>query len=1188
MSKPNFFADQDVLNFLLGMQYDENAKPEMDLTVNFLDMPFWFSLKNEKQSRSLTVYKQTESYSKDEKLAVFAASVVLDDVSGQTQVKAPQGLRENMASFYLACRNLSLFARKNGLEQLWGSSDPEQSGILLSVKGGMLRWRLLSGANRPELSVEQMHSGTIQMSQPMNEPEDRPETDVMSLEEKIAKAEGGDRLAMAQLAQAYLNGNDEVEQDAAKAAYWYWKETELQDSEGAFNLGLLYAKGLGVKRDFERAAAWMAQAVSWGNPDGAGPAKQYYALAESQKKAEAGDAKAMAELAAGFMALGETLDQAGAGEDYKLCLRWAQKAVDAGCADGYWPLALAYEHGRGVQKDDRKAVEYYRKGAELGNAACQHSYGCRLIKGEGVKKNAAQARRLFEQSADQGYDLAREALDHMNETGEGAEPDEKNELESFEKACEAEPNNAELMRNVGFQFTNLMNDPAKWPYAVERAAYWLRKAADLGDETAAKGADLYEEILELYKEGKIKAGTSLSGCMVIMSSQPEKKDRPQKKVQTWENRDREAEAKLQQEDERQKAEEKRRQEEERRKAEEKRRQEEERRKAEEKRRQDEERRRAEEKRRQEGQQNAVRAGEKTMLAKVDAALAKARKAGAEYEVDAMMIERRVSRTTININSPSSLNELRSIVRECASACDKLYLAYQNLIQELDSELRACLAHNPGAYAVRAVVGTISWLNEESKIQNNYAAQFDGIDLGQIVRKEYLPRPESLAVERYWKTQYSAIPNKGDAESRWNEKLREHKRLASQEESNARDNRRKAEQETRDLIKNFKQEEKEKVDRENEARKREFQAQYSAIRERMEYGRPARDLLFFRAFNYGYVTMDGAAHINYDENHVGCVVRRMHDLKQLVVLSVGVVGLDKNGRCQLSNIDADSQRKYGLSACARWRNVRKIAACNASNQVIGLLEDGHCVATTPDYDAGVHRVSSWSNIVDIVCEQYYAAGLRNDGTVVISGEGNIADNLRKIYSGQKDILAIFPYSTWHVAALKADGTILPDIAEMKEPAMAAKNIVAIARNTHGPVFLQADGTVVATKDCIGGWGGQKTEGYPVKPLKKVVALYTGEHDVAALCEDGMFQVYDQYRDSIYALNKGEPLFRSYREYYNEIKRKEQAEQEHLEKLRREEQLRADRRAKDLCQYCGGKLEKKLLGWKCVDCGKHKDY
>ncbi len=163
MGKMNFFADLDVLNCLLSMQYDMKAQPAMDLTVDVLELPFWFSLKNGETSRSLTIYTQMELYSKNEEMAVSKASVVLDDASGNAKVTAPQGLGENMAAFYIACRNLSLFAKEKDLDRLWGGSDPEQAGILLTAKNGSLNWKLVSGAERPELTVERMLGGTVKM-----------------------------------------------------------------------------------------------------------------------------------------------------------------------------------------------------------------------------------------------------------------------------------------------------------------------------------------------------------------------------------------------------------------------------------------------------------------------------------------------------------------------------------------------------------------------------------------------------------------------------------------------------------------------------------------------------------------------------------------------------------------------------------------------------------------------------------------------------------------------------------------------------------------------------------------------------------------------------------------------------------------------------------------------------------------
>ena len=449
MAKLNFFADLDVLNCLLGMQYDKNAHPAMDLTVDMLDLPFWFSLKNEEKSRSLKLYTQMELYTKDESMALVKASVVLDDVSGNAQVQAPQGLGENMAAFYIACRNLSLYAKEKSLDKQWGDADPEQTGILLTVAGDELSWKLVSGMDRPELTVERMFGGTIKMRPYMDDFWDRSVTEMMSLEERIEKAEGGDKFAIAKLAGAYLNGEDGVKQNPEKAAYWYRKEAELQDSEGAYNLGLLYAKGFGVERDFLKAAEWMEKAVAWGDDDGNAPAKQYREMAENLKKAETGDAEAMFELAGGYMTLGGSLDQAGPGEDYSESLKWAQRAVDAGNPAGYWSLALAYEHGRGVETDDRKAVELYRKGAEAGDARCQHSYGCRLMTGEGVEKDKKQAFTLFKLSAEHGYGLAMRDVGRCYQFGEGCMGNMKIAVEWYEKALKV-IDDPELARKTAF------------------------------------------------------------------------------------------------------------------------------------------------------------------------------------------------------------------------------------------------------------------------------------------------------------------------------------------------------------------------------------------------------------------------------------------------------------------------------------------------------------------------------------------------------------------------------------------------------------------------------------------------------------------------------------------------------------------------------------------------------------------
>lgn len=518
MAKPNFFCGIEALQALLKMKLD-GFEPETELTVDLIELPYLFVYTAAEDAWTMKVYSRGELYDHKQGSGIEKGTLRMDRKTGQGSGQcSDKVLADNMGAFFHGCQQLSRYIQKEKLQPLYKGLDPEQAGILLEAAGGALKARKVAGMDRPEMVCTTLFGGMTKCRPYMEDFLDRSETDMMSLEEKIEKAEGGDKFAMAQLAQAYLDGDGEVEQDPKQAAYWFRKEAELQDAEGAFNLGLLYAKGFGVERDFVQAAEWMEKAVAWGDGDGAAPAKQYRTMAENLKKAQAGDAAAMAEVAGTYMAMGGSLAQAGAGDDYAESLKWAQKAVDAGCPAGYWPLALAYEHGRGVQQDKRKAVELYRKGAELGHAACQHSYGCCLMTGQGAKKDVKQALALFERSAAQGYGLAYQALGHMYETGEGVEPDFDKEMEYYEKACAALPDNAEFLRHVGYQYVNLMDgDEASWLRAVERAAYWLRKAAELGDGTARSGVDMFDRILELHRQGKIPAGSSLDQCMAYLS-----------------------------------------------------------------------------------------------------------------------------------------------------------------------------------------------------------------------------------------------------------------------------------------------------------------------------------------------------------------------------------------------------------------------------------------------------------------------------------------------------------------------------------------------------------------------------------------------------------------------------------------------------------------------------------------------
>jgi TPR repeat protein len=247
-----------------------------------------------------------------------------------------------------------------------------------------------------------------------------------------------------------------------------------------FSLGLHYAKGFGVERNFEKAAYWMQQAADNGDEDAAPIAEEYSKIAATKEKADAGDAQAQADMVGHFTRMASSLDQAGEDEDFVLAFKYAQKSAAQNNGDGIWGLALCYEHGRGVDEDIDKAIELYRKGAELGHAPSQHSLACFFMRGDYLDEDHDAAFELCEKAALQGYKLAEFGLAKMYELGMGCEENLDKALEWGEKA--ATNGDANTQYEVAKLYT-YTNDDGEMIDA-ERAKYWYSQAAEKGHEMA--------------------------------------------------------------------------------------------------------------------------------------------------------------------------------------------------------------------------------------------------------------------------------------------------------------------------------------------------------------------------------------------------------------------------------------------------------------------------------------------------------------------------------------------------------------------------------------------------------------------------------------------------------------------------------------------------------------------------------
>jgi hypothetical protein len=96
-------------------------------------------------------------------------------------------------------------------------------------------------------------------------------------------------------------------------------------------------------------------------------------------------------------------------EDYTTALRELQAFAQQGNVIAQVFLGLMYAEGRGVAKDDAKAMHWLRQAAAQGNALAQAGLGVMYKEGRGVARDPAEARRLFAQ-AQPRFDKAAETL----------------------------------------------------------------------------------------------------------------------------------------------------------------------------------------------------------------------------------------------------------------------------------------------------------------------------------------------------------------------------------------------------------------------------------------------------------------------------------------------------------------------------------------------------------------------------------------------------------------------------------------------------------------------------------------------------------------------------------------------------------------------------------------------------------
>ena len=151
---------------------------------------------------------------------------------------------------------------------------------------------------------------------------------------------------------------------------------------------------------------------------------------------------------------GQKGDFFNATQDYKKAVKYFRKAIEKGNADAKYFLGRCYEGGLGVQQDYEEAVKWYRKAVEQDNTDAQWQLGYCYEKGFGVSQDFNEALKWYRKAAERGNAKYQFYLGTIYETdGNGYPQDYQESVKWYREAA----------------------GHVKWNYGLATDEKWYRK-----------------------------------------------------------------------------------------------------------------------------------------------------------------------------------------------------------------------------------------------------------------------------------------------------------------------------------------------------------------------------------------------------------------------------------------------------------------------------------------------------------------------------------------------------------------------------------------------------------------------------------------------------------------------------------------------------------------------------------------
>lgn len=270
-------------------------------------------------------------------------------------------------------------------------------------------------------------------------------------------------------------------------AYQYLMKGANEGNARCMNkIGIMHYFGKGVEKDYAKALEWYEKSGDAGFPRAYGNVGYYYENVEVNEKE-------------GF--------------------NWYEKGALAGDAYCQYMVGVRLENGaEGVSQDLFKAYYWYTRSAEQNNERAFYYLGSMYKKGNGVPKDTKKAFEYFKKGAELGDKQAKEELSNFSASGElietpvtsepkmaAPEPKKVNSPKKAEVKKEAAPSGKELVEQ-GY----IYQEGKDVPYNPGKAYECYEKAVELNYAPA------YYYLANMYKKGWYVGQSNEKACELLV------------------------------------------------------------------------------------------------------------------------------------------------------------------------------------------------------------------------------------------------------------------------------------------------------------------------------------------------------------------------------------------------------------------------------------------------------------------------------------------------------------------------------------------------------------------------------------------------------------------------------------------------------------------------------------------------